>query len=406
MGLGAWQPDLQNERRKAQPLADGLCHRETVVLAIVQQQNDTEVCGARRASGRTLFSKGGQGRRQAASFVPHRDPDERAGGASMEAGTPETFNEAARFPDEDHPVRDRRSIIFFIAPEPEITNSRQHGRRRRPGKMRAQHAWPGRHLIPMADDLPDGFRRAAADPASVVLEGFHALKHALRFHATIERAITADPELPYALARSLAPDITARLRAVLEPVSAEAFTRAAGVGSRPPPETGVLAIARRPTLDVPAMLRARHAPVVLLERPTHPGNLGAVVRVAAAAGARGVLATGPLDPWHPACLRGSAGLHFALPVARIDDLPATSAPLFAIDPDGEQLAFDQLPNDAILLFGSERHGLSDGWRERAVRKIAIPMAPGVSSLNLATAVAVTLYAWRLGKAQPAEAACG
>ena len=51
----------------------------------------------------------------------------------------------------------------------------------------------------------------------------------------------------------------------------------------------------------------------------------------------------------------------------------------------------------MLAFGSERRGLSDSLLERAERAISVPMAPRVSSLNLATAVAVTLYTWRLAR---------
>ena len=51
------------------------------------------------------------------------------------------------------------------------------------------------------------------------------------------------------------------------------------------------------------------------------GNMGACVRVAAAADAAAVLTTGSNDPWHPEALRGAAGLHFALPVARVESLP-------------------------------------------------------------------------------------
>jgi TrmH family RNA methyltransferase len=164
-----------------------------------------------------------------------------------------------------------------------------------------------------------------------------------------------------------------------------------------PPETGILAIAGRPQVDIAAILDPRSAaPVVLLEAPAHLGNLGAVVRVAAAAGAAVVLTTGPQDPWHPAALRGSAGLHFALPVARIDRLPTEGdRPLIAVHPDGEPLRPGALPRRAILAFGSERRGLSREMRDAADRQIAIPMRPGVSSLNLASAVAVILYTWRL-----------
>ena len=51
-----------------------------------------------------------------------------------------------------------------------------------------------------------------------------------------------------------------------------------------------------------------------------------------------------------------------------------------------------LPDDAVLAFGSERHGLGAALLARADARVGIPMRPGVSSLNLATAVAVVLYA--------------
>ncbi len=136
---------------------------------------------------------------------------------------------------------------------------------------------------------------------------------------------------------------------------------------------------------------------MLLENPSHPGNLGAVVRVAAAAGAAAVLTTGARDPWQPAALRGSAGLHFALPVAGADPLPFTDRPLLAIDPDGEPLTAGLTMDRAILAFGSERRGLGEALLARAERRVAIPMREGVSSLNLACAVAVVLYAWRAAR---------
>jgi TrmH family RNA methyltransferase len=111
-----------------------------------------------------------------------------------------------------------------------------------------------------------------------------------------------------------------------------------------------------------------------------------------------VLTTGPHDPWHRSCLRGSAGLHFALPVMRIEDLPQLDdRPLLALDPQGVALRPGSIPDDAILLFGSERRGLDDRWRRRAQRAFSLPMRPGVSSLNLATSVAAVLYRWRIDR---------
>jgi TrmH family RNA methyltransferase len=112
--------------------------------------------------------------------------------------------------------------------------------------------------------------------------------------------------------------------------------------------------------------------------------------VAAAAGAAGLFCLGGEDPWRPAAVRGGAGLQFALPVARIAELPALRRPLVAVDPGGQPLA--TLPGNAVLLFGSERAGLSGQLLARADARVRIPMRAGVSSLNLATAVAVVLYA--------------
>jgi TrmH family RNA methyltransferase len=121
------------------------------------------------------------------------------------------------------------------------------------------------------------------------------------------------------------------------------------------------------------------------------GNMGACVRVAAAADAAGVLTTGENDPWHPEALRGAAGLHFALPVAAVEGLPVGDRQLVAIDPDGEDLGAVEISPRAILAFGTERYGLSPELLARADARAAIPMREGVSSLNLATAVAAVLF---------------
>jgi len=157
-------------------------------------------------------------------------------------------------------------------------------------------------------------------------------------------------------------------------------------------------LANRPILDPKVVFSSdRAAPMIWLEDPAQFGNVGAVVRVAAAAGAAAVLTSGHLDPWDPAALRGSAGLHFALPVLRLTHAPPKSAPLIAIDPDGERLQIDRLPTNAILAFGSERKGLSPSLLDQADQRLSLPMSPKVSSLNLATAVAAVLYAWKLDR---------
>jgi RNA methyltransferase, TrmH family len=236
------------------------------------------------------------------------------------------------------------------------------------------------------------YRAARRDRSLAVLEGFHALKHALRFGAEVREAVAADPRELEALAGELAPDLAGSLVERTTPVAAELLAELVPQA----PRTGVVALARRPGVDVAAALAAPGpAPLVLLEDPRTMGNMGACVRVAAAADAAGVLTVGPNDPWHPDALRGAAGLHFALPVAAVAELLRSDRPLVAIDPGGEDLRPGKLPPRAVLAFGTERYGLSESLLERADARLGIPMRAGVSSLNLATAVAAVLFAPRL-----------
>jgi RNA methyltransferase, TrmH family len=236
------------------------------------------------------------------------------------------------------------------------------------------------------------FQDARRDGDLVVLQGFHALKHALRFDASVEIVACADPRELERLAQGLAPDLVERIEALAVVLPAEAFKRLGPYV----PHTGVVSIARRVRTDPLALLAGQdNAPIVLLEDPRHFGNLGAVVRVAAAVEAAGVLTTGRQDPWDPVAVRGSAGLHFALPVARVERLPVIDRPLLALDPDGEELRCELVPPRALLAFGTERDGLSEQLLERADARLRLPMRAGVSSLNLATSVAAVLYSLRL-----------
>ena len=237
---------------------------------------------------------------------------------------------------------------------------------------------------------------ARNDPARLVLEGLHCVKHASRFGARLGGLWSDRPQEVLALARRLAPDLVPLLEAHLEVVSEAVF---AGFCPRPP-ETRLLTVAEKPDYRLADIGRG---PVVLLDRPRHPGNLGAVIRVAAAADAAAVCCLDGVDPWSAASLRGAAGLHFALPVLSLSELADFDRPLVALDDAGEPLGTAGLSRDAVFAFGSERDGLSEELRGRAARTVAIPMRPGVSSLNLATAAAVLLYALARGTGQAGPA---
>ncbi|WP_405916591.1 TrmH family RNA methyltransferase [Streptomyces sp. NBC_00728] len=235
---------------------------------------------------------------------------------------------------------------------------------------------------------------------SVLLDGFHALKHAVRFGARVPVAVTTDREAVLALADELAPDVRAVLDELLTEVAEATFT---ALVPRPHP-TSVAALAVRPSraANLETLARTpRTTPVVVLDNPRNLGNAGAVIRLAAGFGATGVVTTGTLDPWHPTVVRGGAGLHFATAVERltVDELPP--GPVFALDPEGQDIRGSKLPDDALLAFGSERNGLSAELRARADHLVSLPMRPQVSSYNLATSVAMTLFHWSATGGAPA-----
>jgi len=136
-----------------------------------------------------------------------------------------------------------------------------------------------------------------------------------------------------------------------------------------------------------------------------PGNLGALARVAAGFGAAGLLCLkGGVSPWHPRALRGASGTTFRLPVFEgidstefLASVKDSKVELWATASDGESL--DDVTQGAkregpiAILFGEEGRGL-DPWLFAACsRKVGIPLARGVESLNVATAAAV--FGWAL-----------
>ncbi|HEY3262843.1 MAG TPA: TrmH family RNA methyltransferase [Pseudonocardiaceae bacterium] len=261
--------------------------------------------------------------------------------------------------------------------------------------MSYQHAAPPSTQYKLGLVIAEQWQRLR-DREVVLLDGFHAVKHALRFGAEVLSVITVDRAAALGMAEVLAPDLAGMLAARLAEVDAATFARLSGH------RTGVAALARRAPWSLGPLVAHRRSPLVFLDGPRHLGNYGAVVRVAAGLGAAGVVSTGTVDPWHPAVLRGAAGLHYAVPVLRLDEgLPgAVEGPLLAFDAAGADARAATITSNAVLAFGSERHGLSPEVRARADRLLALPMRPGVASYNLASAVAMVLYQWLLGVGGP------
>lgn len=238
--------------------------------------------------------------------------------------------------------------------------------------------------------LTRAFANAYRDPSLAVLEGFHPARHALRFGAGLQLAVTYDRPALAGLAARLAPEALPAIEAVLHEVDRARFDRLSPRSLTSP----LLSIAGRPADDLAAALADRSRPVVHLERPRDPGNVGAVVRVAAAAGAAAVLVAGEIDPWSPVVLRSGTGLQYAIPVAAAELPVDTGRPIVAVDVEGDPLRPEELDPGSILVVGGERYGLPERVRRLAQGSVSVPMRPGVSSMNLATAVSALLFSWK------------
>ena len=159
---------------------------------------------------------------------------------------------------------------------------------------------------------------------------------------------------------------------------------------------GVIAIARvheaSPSEAIQAARDARW-PLVVLDRVQDPGNVGAICRTAAAAGAPAlVVLEGTADPFGAKAVRASAGNIFRLVVAAASWKDIASLDGYgAAASGGTPLATAPIENAGMIVFGSEAHGLS----RRDLRTVTVPLNQGVESLNVAAAAAVLLFEiWR------------
>lgn len=164
--------------------------------------------------------------------------------------------------------------------------------------------------------------------------------------------------------------------------------------------TGVVASARRPAVSSEAMLAPAPALVVAAAGLQDPGNAGALVRSAAAAGATGVvLDEASADPWSWKALRASMGSAFHVPVLRtrqlatlLDGWRATGVRIAATVPRGGVAIHDvDFTVPVAVLIGGEGAGLPDDLSAAAEVTVSIPMRDGIESLNAAVAGAVILY---------------
>ena len=192
----------------------------------------------------------------------------------------------------------------------------------------------------------------------------------------------------------------------------EELARAAGVAVRVVPRdeldrlagkahNGVAArVASRDYDDVDACLAGSPGTrtVLFLDQVTDPGNVGAILRTAAAAGASVVLAERHSAGLGEAASKAAAGALERVKIARagnasqfLERAKAAGFWVFGADPAGRSLWESDLSGDVLLCLGSEGEGLRRLTRESCDHLVSIPMAKGAGSLNVSVAAGVLLY---------------
>ncbi len=187
----------------------------------------------------------------------------------------------------------------------------------------------------------------------------------------------------------------ARLAQRAELVSAEVV---AAIATTVNPDGVVAVMARGLWPQVPSLEKLSLG--VAVERLQDPGNLGTLIRTAAATQVRGVwLSAGSVEPDNPKVLRASAGAWFGTPLAVVPDLgrivrdfQGRGGQVVAALGGARTSFWDaDLRRPTLILLGNEAAGLSEELAATADRQVSIPVAPGVESLNVAIASALLLY---------------
>jgi TrmH family RNA methyltransferase len=237
-------------------------------------------------------------------------------------------------------------------------------------------------------------RSTARRTARCVVEGWRAVETAVASGAEIHLFLHtpdagADPHV-----RGIAERLqTSGARVVV--VSPYVFASLSQVES----PQGVLAVARRPPGASPDVLSDPRALLAVLDGVQDPGNVGAILRTAAAAGATGALIAGATaDPCGSKAIRAAAGAVFHLPLLSFKSAPDAARALvdrgvriLIADPRGHHLHSQvSYTRPLAIVFGGEGAGVDPVWGRHGTG-VRLPMAGGMESLNVAAAAAVLLY---------------
>jgi RNA methyltransferase, TrmH family len=265
---------------------------------------------------------------------------------------------------------------------------------RRIGKSHSPYPPTHLKLLTLARDLKR--RKSRERQRLFVSEGVRAVEELLRSPLQIRGALVA-PQLVEA-PRGAALIASLRTKGIsVQEVGAHDFASAAETES----PQGVIAVVEAPERSFATLSPEWTGTLIVLDAVQDPGNVGTIVRTAAALGAAATVAMpGTVDLWNAKVVRSAMGAHFTHPAfsstwSELDAFRAESpTELLAADAAGEPVSTIQAAPRVALVVGNEGAGLTAEARARADRVVSLPLEGGVESLNVAVATGILLYLLR------------
>ncbi|MDQ7039997.1 MAG: RNA methyltransferase [Rhodothermus sp.] len=227
-----------------------------------------------------------------------------------------------------------------------------------------------------------------------LIEGIRLLKAALDARAPLVEVLVTGA----ARNRPAVQALLARVSVPVHEISEQEIARLSEVET----SQGVLAVLRLQWQSEDHLLRCRR--VLALDGLQDPGNAGTVLRAAAWFGVEAVVAgAGTVDLYNPKVVRAAMGGHWEVALVRTRDLPGLLDQLhqhgfvcYGADLKGIPAPLWQPHQPAVLVLGSEAHGLQPAVQERLTARVTVPGVPGryaTESLNVAMAATILLYEW-------------
>ena len=249
-------------------------------------------------------------------------------------------------------------------------------------------------LLSLARDLQR--RRARERHGLFVAEGVRAVDELLRSSVKVRGALIGPRLAESPRGGELVSALAARQVPVQE-VDDREFDSAAGTES----PQGILAIGVVPDRSLADLPVADSLRLLILDAVQDPGNVGTILRTAAALGVTATFALpGTVDLWNAKVVRSGMGAHFHYPClsGTWDELDAfrrdRSITVWGADASGTSVDELEPPERLALVVGNEGSGLSSHSRTRADRLVALPIAAAVESLNVAVAAGILLFELR------------